>query len=220
MIVVDGQRSATCRCGVLGGGLEELASRGGVTDGGLLVEPEHGGEVKRVGPVGESLLELAERIRTGDVVSDLCRPLHFQGYWLAQGLGRAAYQAVARGVPPFLIGALFVRLRLPPDLATWMAFLVGLVLAVVVSFGYRFVVGLAGFWLLDNRGISQVAVLVMQFFAGAVVPLTFFPDTLGRVARVLPFACVLQLPVEIPQRRVLLDRGHHVLIAGGQEVRG
>ena len=142
-------------------------------------------------------LDLSDRIRTGDVVTDLYRPVNFQGYWLAQDLGRAAYQALARGVPPFLIGALFFRLRLPPDLLSWVGFVVGLALAVVVSFGYRFVVGLAGFWLLDNRGLAQVAVLVMQFFAGAVLPLTFFPGALGRAARMLPFASVIQLPIEI-----------------------
>ncbi len=42
---------------LLGRSVEELASGGRVTDGGLLVEPEHGGQVKGVGPVGEGPLE-------------------------------------------------------------------------------------------------------------------------------------------------------------------
>jgi len=42
-----------------GGGFEELAGRVGVTDGGFLVEAEHGCEVEGVGPVGEGLFELA-----------------------------------------------------------------------------------------------------------------------------------------------------------------
>jgi len=43
---------------VLGGGVRELAGGGGVSDGGGVVEAEHGGEVERVGAAGEGLVEL------------------------------------------------------------------------------------------------------------------------------------------------------------------
>jgi hypothetical protein len=43
---------------LLGGGLQELACDGRVLDGGGVVDPEHGGEVQRVGPAGEGFLEL------------------------------------------------------------------------------------------------------------------------------------------------------------------
>lgn len=142
-------------------------------------------------------LELGDRIQTGDVVSDLYRPLHFAGYWLAQDLGQAAYQAVARGIPPVLIAGVFFRLRLPPDVMTWAAFVVSLVLACTAGFAYRFIVGLTGFWLLDIRGLWQLAVLALWFFSGFLVPLTFFPPTLGHIARLLPFAAFVQIPVEV-----------------------
>ena len=53
--------------------------------------------------------DVALRVRSGDVATDLQRPLDFQAYWLAQDLGRAAYHALFRGVPPFIFGALRVR---------------------------------------------------------------------------------------------------------------
>jgi ABC-2 type transport system permease protein len=153
------------------------------------------GMLATTGAFGE--LELGDRIQTGDVVSDLYRPLNFQAYWLAQDIGRAAFQAIFRGIPPFVIGALAFHLRLPTDPATWAEFGVSLVLAVVVGFSYRFVVSLAGFWLLDTRGSSQVAAFVMQFGAGLIIPLSFFPAALYRIAVWLPFAAVAQLPVEV-----------------------
>ena len=55
--------------------------------------------------------EAALRVRTGDVATDLQRPLDFQAYWLARPR-RAAYHAVFRGVPPFVLGALFFDVRL------------------------------------------------------------------------------------------------------------
>jgi ABC-2 type transport system permease protein len=141
-------------------------------------------------------LELADRIPTGEVITDLYRPLHFPSYWLASDLGRALFQAIFRGIPPFVLGALMFDLRLP-DPATAAVFLLSLSLAVVVGFCYRFLVALSGFWLLDNRGSTQLALLVMQFFSGVLVPLTFFPAGLAHVARILPFASVVELPIEI-----------------------
>src|SRR5207244_400094 len=39
-------------------------------------------------------VEIALRVRTGDVATDFHRPVDFQGYWLAQDLGRALYHAI------------------------------------------------------------------------------------------------------------------------------
>lgn len=141
--------------------------------------------------------EIAERIRTGDIVSDLYRPVDFQGYWLATDIGRFAFQLVFRGVPPVLIGALAFDLALPSDAGTWVAFLVSTCLAVVVSFGVRFLAALSGFWMLDTRGVEQMTAMVAIFFAGMMVPLGFLPDGLVGVVRWLPFASMSQLPIDL-----------------------
>src|SRR5262245_27521780 len=46
-------------------------------------------------------LELGERIRSGDVVMDLYRPVHVERYWLAHDLGRATFQFLGRGLLSF-----------------------------------------------------------------------------------------------------------------------
>src|SRR3954454_17372457 len=89
--------------------------------------------------------DIALRIRTGDIVSDLYRPIDFQRYWLAHDLGRAVYQASWRSLPPFLVGALIFDVRLPEHPVTWLWFALSMVLAVAVSFGVRFLVGLSSF---------------------------------------------------------------------------
>jgi ABC-2 type transport system permease protein len=141
--------------------------------------------------------ELAERVRTGDVVVDLYRPVDLQAWWAASWLGRSSYLVLARGVPPIVLGGVLFDLATPADAGTWAAFGVSVVLAVVVGFGLRFVVNLSTFWLLDNRGVDQLVTLVLMFFGGALVPLVLFPSWLDDVARLLPFASMLQLPAEV-----------------------
>ena len=140
--------------------------------------------------------EIADRISTGDVIVDLQRPYDHQAWWAGVSYGKAAYYAIFRGVPPFLAGALVFHLRLP-SVGSLLAFAASVVLAVGVAFGWRYLLQISAFWLLDVRGANQLGWLAAQFLSGAFVPIVFFPGWLEATARVLPFASMLQLPVEI-----------------------
>ncbi|MCX5312884.1 MULTISPECIES: ABC transporter permease [unclassified Streptomyces] len=141
--------------------------------------------------------ELMERIRTGDVAIDLYRPVDLQMWWLAGDLGRAAYQLMARGIAPMVLGALAFPLALPTSPGIWLAYLVSVTLGVVVSFAVRYLVALSAFWLMDGAGASQIAFLAGLFFSGMLLPLTLFPGLLGEVARALPWSALLQVPADV-----------------------
>lgn len=146
---------------------------------------------------GGSSIDLGERIKTGDVVTDLYRPIDFQGYWLAQDLGRAAHGFLARGVASFCAGFVAFRLVVPGTVAEVAAVAVTLVLAVLVSFAWRYLIALAGFWLIDDRGLTTLAGVLAQFLSGFLVPVTFFPGWLQGVAAASPFPSMVQLPVDV-----------------------
>src|SRR5204863_189553 len=93
--------------------------------------------------------EMAERIRTGDVAVDLCRPYDFQGWWLAVHYGKAPFYLLFRGLPPFLLGALVFQLRVPSNALTAVAFVGGVALAVGLAGAYGFLIQSLAFWLLD-----------------------------------------------------------------------
>jgi viologen exporter family transport system permease protein len=141
--------------------------------------------------------DVALRVQTGDVATDLQRPIDVQLYWLAQDVGRATYHALYRGIPPFLLGALAFDVIVPTEPLVWLAFPLSLALAVVTSFAFRFIFNLAAFWLLDYRGVGTLAMAASTFFSGQIVPLTFFPDGLRIVAWALPFAAMVQAPIEV-----------------------
>jgi ABC-2 type transport system permease protein len=141
--------------------------------------------------------EMAERIHTGEVAMDLCRPYDYQGWWAAVAGGKAVFYAWARGIPPFVLAALVFDLRLPAEAWQWPAFLVSTVLAVGVSFGWTFLLQVTAFWLIDIRGPNQLGTLVAMFLSGSVVPLVLFPAGIEGVLRALPFASLVQLPIEV-----------------------
>jgi ABC-2 type transport system permease protein len=153
--------------------------------------------------------DLALRIMSGDIVVDLGRPLDLQGSWLAGDLGRAVYHLLFRGLPPFLLAEILFRPRLPSDPLVWLAFLVSVALAAVVSFSIRFLVNLCAFWLLDYRGVLNAASIFWTFLSGSVVPLAFLPDGLRAVVEALPFAAMLQVPID-----VFLEKHHGLGLVG------
>jgi ABC-2 type transport system permease protein len=141
--------------------------------------------------------ELMERIRTGDVAVDLYRPADLQLWWLATDMGRAGFELLGRGVVPFVFGAMFFDMALPTDVTTWLAFLVSVVLAMLVSFAIRYLVALTAFWLMDGTGVIQMAWLVGWFCSGMLLPLNVFPGALGEVVRALPWSSLLQAPADV-----------------------
>ena len=104
---------------------------------------------------------------------------------IAGVLGFAGVATAAAGIAKILF---FVFLVL---------FLVSLALAVVVSFGFRFLYNSAAFWITDVRGVTTLALTVSLFFSGMVLPLTFFPSWLRAIAHALPFASIVQTPIDV-----------------------
>ena len=141
--------------------------------------------------------ELALRIRTGDIATDLIRPVHPLRAALAFDMGRALYHALFRGVPPLLVGAAAFHLRAPSDPLVWLAFLLSVALAVAVSFAFRALYNLAAFWLLDHRGPTLLATITANLFSGFLIPIAFFPDWLATIARATPFPAMVQIPIDI-----------------------
>jgi ABC-2 type transport system permease protein len=143
-------------------------------------------------------VEIAQRVRTGDVATDFQRPVDFQGYWLAQDLGRAAYHALFRGIPPVLFASLVFRLRFPSHPVTWLWFLLSLFAAVCISFSLRFLANLSAFWVHDHRGVISITSFAFPFLSGLYgIPLAFLPPAVFRVLSVLPFAGMGQAPLSV-----------------------
>ncbi|MBA2890685.1 ABC transporter permease [Nonomuraea soli] len=142
-------------------------------------------------------LGIPERIRSGDIALDLVRPASLQAWTLAEDLGRAAYLLVVRGLPPTLLGALLFGLTHPDGPDRWALFGLSFLLGVVVSFAWRYLVALSVCWLIDERGVATVSMILMTFFSGLALPLTIFPGWLGELARSLPFAAMVQVPIDV-----------------------
>lgn len=156
--------------------------------------------------------ELAERVRSGDVVADLLRPVDLMAMVLATDLGRAGYALITRFVVPVVVGMLAFDLFLPADPLTYAAFAVSVLLAVLISATCLHLVALTAFWLMDVRGVTMVWALLSGAASGLYFPLTLLPDWLATLLWVgTPFPSLMQAPLD-----VLVGRGPAALMVAGQ----
>ncbi len=140
---------------------------------------------------------IAETVQSGQIATDLSRPIDYQLAWLAQDYGRALFQLVARSIPPFVVGVALFELALPASPVGWLALLPSLILAIAVSFGWRFCLNLSAFWLVDHRGVAGIANLAALLLSGFLVPLALFPDALRGPLYVLPFSAMVAIPIDV-----------------------
>jgi ABC-2 type transport system permease protein len=136
-------------------------------------------------------------IRSGDVVSDLAKPFSYLGFWLARDVGRAAYFLLFRAVPVLIAGQILSGLVWPDSPLAWGAFMLSLVLAQLVSFGFRFLLNVSAFWTTDARGLGYIALALTMFLGGFVIPIRYFPEWAQPICFALPFASITQTPGDV-----------------------
>ncbi len=141
--------------------------------------------------------EIALTIRSGDVISDLSKPFDYYSFWLSRDAGRAVYHFLFRAVPTFAIGVVLFRFTVSADPGVWGAFLLSVALAAWISFGMRFLANLSAFWLLDYRGAISALLFANGLLSGLLVPLNYWPAWAETIARMLPFAGLIQIPVDV-----------------------
>jgi ABC-2 type transport system permease protein len=154
--------------------------------------------------------ELAERIRTGDIASDLLRPVSPVTAYLAADLGRAGHGMMTRFVPPVAVGILVFGLTVPQRWQSIPLFALSVLLAVIGSFGCRYLVNATAYWLHDARGPITFWTLSSGVLVGLYFPLRLLPDWLAITLWVAtPLPGLLQTPID-----VLVERDPPGLQAG------
>jgi len=141
--------------------------------------------------------EIANAVKTGEVATDLMKPIDYQFFALSRQLGRSFYYLFFRGLPIFLVMVVFFPWKHPHSFGALILFFPSLAFAATIVFSLSFMVGLSAFWLLDVRGVTQIVMGSAIFLSGFIVPVSFFPSGFGRICEWLPFVGQSYVPVAI-----------------------
>ena len=144
--------------------------------------------------------ELLDKIRTGGIAYDMCRPVSLYGYYYARIMAQKVMGTLLRAVPMLVFAAVLPDgwgISLPASLPGFLwaagALLIGLLCVcamenITMGFTMR---------TLDSRGMQAMLNLLMMILTGNVLPLTLFPDSWQNVITMLPYAQMLDAPIRL-----------------------
>lgn len=144
--------------------------------------------------------ELTDKIRTGSIAYDLCRPLDLYGFYYVRIMAQKMTGSLLRAVPMLVFAFLLPEgwgLMLPASAAGFTWSLAGLFLGLLCVCALENIT--MGFTMrtLDARGMQALLNLLMMILAGNILPLTLFPDSWQRVITLLPYAQLLDAPIRL-----------------------
>lgn len=139
---------------------------------------------------------MSRDMRTGMIAISFVRPINYRTQILSRSLGDIMTSFIIIFIPSFIVvqllsgGAVRIGLNI-------LFFLIAFFMAAVISLLFDFLIGLISFYTESVWGISIMKEVLVRLLAGAVVPLSFFPETARRVLEFLPFQAVYNLPIQI-----------------------
>lgn len=159
--------------------------------------------------------ELTDKIRTGAIAYDLCRPLDLYGYYYARIAAQKLTGSFLRALPMLVLAALLPEgwgLCLPASLPAFLISVTGLVLGLFCVSALENIT--MGFTMrtLDPRGMQGMLNLLMMTLSGNILPLTLFPDSWQRVITLLPHAQLLDTPIRIYTGEYTLTQAPEALL--------
>jgi len=144
--------------------------------------------------------EIFGAITSGSIAYEMVRPLNLYGRWFSQSAGTRMAKCLLR-CPLVLAVALVIpgplRMSLPPSAGQFALFVLSAALALGVVVSFSMLIYISAFFTLSPAGVRVITAAAVDFLAGGVVPLPFFPDKLRAVAELLPFASMQNMPLRI-----------------------
>jgi ABC-2 type transport system permease protein len=141
--------------------------------------------------------DIFNAISSGNIAYELCRPVDLYVMWFLKNMAVRLSRAILRCLP-ILIVAVFLpkpfNISLPASPAAGLLFLVSMLLGFLVLIAFSMLIYIATFFTISPLGIRILATSVVEFFAGAIIPLPFFPLELQPLMYLLPFASMQNTP--------------------------
>ena len=144
---------------------------------------------------GSADWNLSMLVRTGKFLTFALRPIHHRFFALSQKIGHRLLSLVTEILPCAFLFTLIFKIDMFPANAGWFA--VSALLAFLMHFYIAYSIGLFSFWVVQSNGLRLAYGMIDSIFAGALIPLVFFPMPLQRVQFFLPFQYVSYVPAMV-----------------------
>ena len=147
-------------------------------------------------------------IKNGNISYELCRPQELYFMWYTKIISSRLSQTLLRCIPAFIVAFLLpapYNLLLPNNWIILILFLISLIIGILLATCIVTMFHIITMFTLDEKGVVGILFCIADIFSGLTVPLPFFPDFLLKLANILPFRYVSDLPFRIYISNISID---------------
>lgn len=144
--------------------------------------------------------EIFDNIMNGNVAYEMCRPISIYNMWFTRSVANRLSRAMLRCVPILLVASFLPSpygMSAPAGWKNFGFFLLAMVLGFLVTVSFFIIIYGLAFFTISPSGLRILITSVVEFFAGAIIPIPFFPEKMQAVLEVLPFASMQNVPLRI-----------------------
>ena len=139
---------------------------------------------------------LGNKIREGEIVNELKRPISLRAQVYFQMLGIALFNFIFVGVPMMAIGYLFLNVNFPGVLR-FSAFLFSMFMGYNIVYALSYLTSMLIFWTKVGWSLRMMRTTVQRLFSGVYFPLYLLPAGLKPIFNNLPFQSMVDAPISI-----------------------
>lgn len=154
--------------------------------------------------------EIFDMIRKGDIAYELIRPKKLYFVWFSKIIGQRLAMVSLRCIPVIIISLLLPKpysLSLPVSFSSFLLFIVTLIIGALLMTSIITLYHVITLNTLNEKGITNIFVVVADLLSGLVVPIPLFPRFLQIISDYLPFRYISDLPFRIYSGNIGISEG-------------
>lgn len=133
-------------------------------------------------------------IKSGKIAIDLMRPIQYPIFMFLKTIGTVCVSFVSTFLPVFV---LFVVLGILSVSKYLLVFIVSLLLSVMLSYLIDFFTAMICFYTQSGWGVNLLKQILVQIFAGVLIPISFFGENVKKLIYFMPFQAIYNNPMQI-----------------------
>ena len=154
--------------------------------------------------------EIFNMIKNGNIAYELLRPKKIYFMWFSKIIAQRLSNVTLRFLPVIIVAFLLpypYGLSLPLSFMHFIMFLITLFVGVLLMTSINTLYHVLTLSTLNEKGITNIFMALADILSGGVIPIPFFPIFLQKIANVLPFRYICDLPFRIYSGNIKVNDG-------------
>jgi ABC-2 type transport system permease protein len=141
--------------------------------------------------------EMAYEVIEGKIAMDFIKPVSIQWMWISRALGETAFRLIMLTALTSIAVVLIFPVLLPSSWTNFGMFVVSVIGSILLMAAINFMIGTCAIPLTSILALIRAKYWLIELLSGLLIPMTYFPAALQKVAAWLPFEHIAFTPLQI-----------------------